>query len=215
MLRKMAVVVAMIAPVWAICLPAQATSLAVVGLFRDKAVVSIDGAAPRTLAAGQSVGDVRLLGADSAGAIFSVGGQRRVMKMGQSFVSGPTAAARASVTLNADAQGHFSAGGEINGLPMNFLVDTGASAVTIDADTARRLGIDYRAGTALEASTANGVLPAWRVSFARVKIGDVVLNQIDGIVLETRLAQPLLGMSFLNRMEMRREGAQMTLTRRY
>jgi aspartyl protease family protein len=187
----------------------------VVGLFRDKAIVSIDGGKPRTLSVGQTVQGVRLIAADSSGASFDVDGRRRTLGMGQSFAGGGQTGARQSVSLTADVRGHFAAAGSLNGYPMTFLVDTGATAIAISAAEARRIGLDYRAGAAAGVSTAAGVVPAWRVKFNTVTVGSITLNQVDGMVVETGLNVPLLGMSFLNRMEMRRDGPTMTLTQRY
>jgi aspartyl protease family protein len=184
-------------------------------LFKDKAIVSIDGGKPRTMSAGQSLQGVKLITANSTSASFEIDGQRRTLGMGQSFAGGTPAATRQTVSLTADARGHFAAMGAINGFPITFLVDTGATTIAINADEARRLGLDYRAGQATGVGTAAGVIPAWRVTFNTVKVGGIVLNQVEGMVLESGLSTPLLGMSFLNRMEMRRDGQTMTLTQRY
>lgn len=197
------------------CTPAWATSVSVVGLFKDKAIVSIDGGKPRTLSVGQTVQGVKLVAADSGSARFEVEGKRRTLGMGQSFAGAATPPARQSVSLSADARGHFSAHGSLNGYPMSFLVDTGATAIAISAADARRIGIDYRSGQAVNVGTAAGVVPAWRVKFGTVKVGGITVHEVDGMVMETGLGVPLLGMSFLNRMEMRRDGQTMTLTRRY
>lgn len=205
----------MIAGVSLACTAAWATSVSVVGLFKDKAIVSIDGGKPRTLSVGQTVQGVKLVGADSGSARFEVDGKRRTLGMGQSFAGAAMSDARQSVSLTADARGHFSAHGSLNGYPMSFLVDTGATAIAISAAEARRIGIDYRAGQAVNVGTAAGVVPAWRVRFGTVKVGGITVHEVDGMVMETGLGVPLLGMSFLNRMEMRRDGQTMTLTRRY
>jgi aspartyl protease family protein len=194
---------------------AWATSVSVVGLFKDKAIVSIDGGKPRTLSVGQTIGGVKLLAADSDSASFDVDGQRRSLGMGQSFAGGTPKGGRQSVSLTADVRGHFTAAGSLNGYPVSFMVDTGATSIAISADEARRMGIDYRAGQAVPVGTAAGVVPAWRVKFNTVKVGSITLNQVDGMVVESGLSMPLLGMSFLNRMEMRREGQTMTLIQRY
>jgi aspartyl protease family protein len=185
------------------------------GLFKDKAIVSIDGGKPRTLSAGQTIQGVRLLAADSNSASFDVDGKRRTLGMGQSFAGGVTAAERPSVSLTADARGHFSAAGSLNGYAVSFLVDTGASAIAISAAQAKRIGLDYKSGQAVGVGTAAGVVPAWRVKFNTVKVGSITLNQVDGMVVESGLNVPLLGMSFLNRMEMKRDGQTMTLIQRY
>jgi aspartyl protease family protein len=192
-----------------------ATSVSVVGLFRDKAIVSIEGGKPRTLSVGQSAQGVRLITADSGSASFEVDGSRRTLGMGQSFAGGAAVAGRQSVSLNADVRGHFAAAGSINGYPVTFLVDTGATAVAIGAAEARRMGLDYRSGQPMAVGTAAGVVPAWGVMFNTVKVGGITLNQVEGVVVEAGLDVPLLGMSFLNRMEMKRDGQTMTLTQRY
>ncbi len=197
------------------CTAAVATSVSVVGLFKDKAIVSIDGGKTRTLSTGQTVQGVKLLAADSNSASFDVGGQRRTLGMGQSFAGGAVTAGRQSVSLTADERGHFAAAGSLNGYPMTFLVDTGATSIAINAAEAKRMGLDYKAGQAVGVGTAAGVVPAWRVTFNTVKVGGITLNQVDGMVVESGLNVPLLGMSFLNRMEMKRDGQTMTLTQRY
>lgn len=196
------------------CTAASATSVSVVGLFKDKAIVRIDGGQPRTISAGQTLQGVKLVGADSDQARFVVDGNPRTLGMGQSF-AGATAAGRASVALTADARGHFAAHGALNGYPTTFLVDTGATSIAISAAEARRIGLDYRAGQATGVNTAAGVVPAWRVVFNTVKVGGIVVNQVEGLVVESGLNVALLGMSFLNRMEMKRDGQTMTLTQRY
>jgi len=204
-----------IAAGWLACTPTWAVSVSVVGLFKDMAIVSIDGGKPRTLRVGQTMQGVKLVAADSGEASFDVDGKRRTLAMGQSFAGGAAAGERQSVSLTADARGHFAATGSINGYPVTFLVDTGATAIAISAAEAKRIGLDYKAGQATGVGTAAGVVPAWRVKFNTVKVGSITLNQVDGMVVESGLSVPLLGMSFLNRMEMRRDGETMTLTQRY
>lgn len=194
---------------------AHGTSVSVMGLFKDKAIVSIDGGKPRTLHAGENVQGVKLISADSNEARFDVDGKRRALGMGQSFAGGTASSQRASVSLTADARGHFAAAGSLNGYPVTFLVDTGATSIAINADEARRMGLNYKASAPSGVSTAAGVVPAWRVTFNTVKLGAITLNQVEGLVVESGLNVPLLGMSFLNRMEMKRDGQTMTLTQRY
>ncbi|MHB8915126.1 MAG: retropepsin-like aspartic protease family protein [Thiobacillus sp.] len=193
----------------------HATSVSVMGLFKDKAIVSIDGSKARTMHAGDNVQGVKLISADSSEARFEVDGKRRALGMGQSFAGGTASNERPSVSLTADARGHFAAAGSLNGYPVTFLVDTGATSIAINADEARRMGLNYKATQASGVSTAAGVVPAWRVVFNTVKVGGITLNHVDGLVVEAGLNVPLLGMSFLNRMEMKRDGQTMTLIQRY
>lgn len=190
----------------------------VVGLFNDKAVLVIDGGKPQTLSVGKvSPEGVRLVSADSRRAVIEVNGKQRELGMGQAVsVSGNSAPAQTSVTLYANPQGHFLTEGSINGRPVKMLVDTGASAVAISGDQAKRLGIDYQKGETGIVSTAAGPVKSYAVTLASLKIGSVTLNQVAALVIDG--ASPpvvLLGMSALNRMQMTHEGMALTLTKRY
>lgn len=194
---------------------AMSASVGVVGLFKDKAMVRIDGGVPRVIAAGQSIQGVKLISASSEGAVIEVEGKRRTLSMGQSFAAQAGNGGKPEVVLNADSRGHFSTQGTINGASVTFLVDTGASNVTLHASEAARMGIKYKIGQPMGLSTANGIVPAWRVMFNSVRVGNITLHQIEGLVVESGLEVALLGMSFLNRTDMKREGQTMTLTQRY
>jgi aspartyl protease family protein len=199
------------------------TSVNVVGLFPGKAVVVINGQAPRTLSIGDKTAEgVALTATTSANATFTVDGKKHTLEVGQMHVGkGPMNAAapgndQRSVTLAADGRGHFVTLGQINGKSIQFLVDTGATSVSIPASFAENAGIDYRKGQRMLSQTANGVTTVYRVTLDSVTVGDVTLYQVEGVVHDSQaLSVGLLGMSFLNRMEMRRDGQAMTLTKRY
>lgn len=194
---------------------AQATEIDVIGLFPGKAVLVIDGATPRTYSVGTPVADgIRLIGVSESAATIEAGGKRQTIAIGE-HVNRIAPAGAASVTLRANDQGHFIAQGQINGSTVRLLVDTGATMIALSASDAARLGIDYRHGKPAYVNTANGTIPVVMVKLNTVKIGDIELNQVDAVVQESGLPLALLGMSFLNRTEMRRNGELMTLTKRY
>lgn len=198
---------------------AAAVDINVVGLFPNKAVVSINGGKPRTLSVGETTPEgVRLISANSESATFEVGGKRETLAAGQGAAVAAVSPSGGSgkVTLVADARGHFITTGAINGNTVRFLVDTGASSVVLSSQEARRLGINYLAGARAFSQTANGVVPVYRIKLDTVRVGDITANNVDADVIEgDKLPLALLGMSFLNRMEMRRDGVTMTLTKRY
>ena len=195
--------------------PAAATDLNVVGLFGAKAVVSINGGQPRTMSVGQrSPEGVALVAVDRETATFEIDGQRRTLRMGQAYAS-RAAAGSGSVTLKADSRGHFLADGQVNGGSVRFLVDTGATTIALPAADARRLGIDYRKGQRGTVQTAGGPTAAYKVTLDTVRVGDIAINSVDAVVIEAGLPFALLGMSFLNRTEMKREGETMVLTKRF
>ena len=196
---------------------ASATDVQVVGLFSDKALVRIDGGRPTLMSAGQKIGAVRLVSATSEAAIMEIDGKRRSMGMGAQAITGNYAAnANPSVVLNADLAGHYYAAGSINGGPIRFMVDTGASMISIGQSDARRLGIQYLSGERGMSTTANGLAPVYRIKLAEVRLGAITLRNVDGLVHESNdMPFALLGMSFLNRVDMRHSGQQLTLTRRF
>lgn len=196
---------------------AHATEVNVIGLFPGKALVVIDRGAPRTLSAGQRTAEgVLLVSADSRSATLEIDGKRQVLELGQHVESAALTGSLPSVTLAADGNGHFTAEGRVNGSRVRFLVDTGATLVTLPAADATRLGIDYRRGQQAVSQTANGRVLVYRVKLDSVSVGDMTLLGVDAVVHDSPgLDIALLGMSFINRTEMRREGANLTLTKRY
>ena len=175
----------------------------------------IDGAAPKTWSVGSLVREgVRLVGVTDSGAILDQHGRRQMLPVGSHF-SRAIANDNASVTLQADSRGHFVTQVRINGLSTSMLVDTGATLVMLSADDARRMGIDYKSGVRTSVSTANGSVPAYQVRLNTVQVGEIELSQVDALVQEINLGFGLLGMSFLNRTQMRRDGDQMILTKRF
>lgn len=196
-------------------LPAAAADIALVGLMTDKAMVIIDGGKRQTLSVGgAAVSGVKLVAVESGVAEFEIDGKRRRMQIGQSVVS-VAKTEKPRVVLAADQRGHFVTPGSINGAPMRFLVDTGASLIALGASDARRARIDPAKGTPAMVMTANGAVRVSRVRLDKVKVGDIVLNDIEASVHSQDMPIVLLGMSFLNRMEMHRDAASLTLTQRY
>jgi aspartyl protease family protein len=201
----------------ALAAPAAATDVTVVGLSSSRASVAINGGSPRWLAVGQrSPEGVVLVSVDRDSATFEIDGKRRALRMNQAYVAaGGVSGGNSSVTLKADARGHFIADGQVNGGTVRFMVDTGATAIALPAADAKRLGINYLKGERGFVQTANGTAPAYRVKLDTVRLGEITLNNVEGVVLEGGLTMPLLGMSFLNRTEMKRDGETMVLTKRF
>jgi len=194
-----------------------AADVRVVGLFSDRAVVVIDGEQRILRAGGPAVQGVRLVKADSNAAVLEVDGERMTARLDGRVTRAKPVAPRTSVQVFRNSHGMYTSVGAINGLPVPFLVDTGASSVAMNADQARRLGIDFRVtGERVTVVTASGNTPAWRVVLDTVKLGDIELNNVPGVVIDgAEPATTLLGMSFLNRLEISNNGQLMTLRLKY
>jgi len=192
------------------------TQVNIVGLFSNKAVVIINGGKPKTLSIGQVSEGVKLLAADSKTATLQIEGKNKTLGMGQAASVGGASSAVSSVTLYADTQGHFVSDCQINGVTLKFLVDTGATTVALNSGDAKFANIDYKRGIPVQVGTANGVVTAYRVTIANLKIGAVTLSQVEGSVLEGGSPSVvLLGMSALNRLDMKRQDIALTLTKKY
>jgi aspartyl protease family protein len=203
-----------------LCAPhAGAADINVLALMSGKAVLVIDGGKPRTVSVGQTTPEkVKLISASSEEAVVEVAGQRRTLTLGQRISMGDSGGGGSqSATLTADSRGHFFTTAAVNGIALRFLVDTGASVVTLSAADARRAGVPYRNAAKGLLQTANGIVAAYRVKLDTVSLGRITLHNVDGVVVDSDMmgGVALLGLSFLNRTEMRRDGDTMTLTRRY
>jgi len=198
------------------CAGAHATDIALIGVIgRKAAVFALDGGDPKTVKLGQTWNGITVVEVRSDDATIETEGKRQVLRLGAHHRGAPPTLSQAAVVLAADDRGHFFAEGQVNGVPVRFLVDTGASMVMLPAPDARRLGVDYLKAPKTRVQTAAGAITAYLVTLDRVKVGAIELNAVDGLVVEEGGRVALLGMSFLNRVGMRREGDSMTLVRRF
>ena len=194
-----------------------AESVSIYALFNGKAILLVDGSR-RVLKAGEASPEgIRLISAstETDEAVIEVEGKRSVLKLGV-VISAFTGSARASTTLWASSNGFFHADGSINGVPLTFLVDTGANTIAMNSATARRVGIDFQKGQPGVAKTASGFVKMYGLTLNRVKIGEIELHNVEaGVIDGSQPDTPLLGMSFLGRLEMRRDGDKMELIKKY
>jgi aspartyl protease family protein len=181
-----------------------------------KALLVIDGE-PHAVAVGATVRGVRLLSLGDARAEIEVGGARRSLALGAGAVR-PSGAAAGSgareIVLTAGTNGHFRTIGQINGKPIEFMVDTGASSVVISQADADRLGLDWRNAPGGIAETANGRAPFKLVTLTSVRVGEVEVANVEAAVIPATMRSALLGNSFLQRFQMKRENDVMRLEKR-
>ena len=150
----------------------------------------IDGAEPQAVAIGQSLAGVKVVSVQGDQVVVEIGGKKRPLRVGQHAIGTAAADGSGRIVMTADNQGHFVTTGSVNGVAVRFLVDTGATMISLGASDARRVGVDFNRG-------------------------DVTLHNVGAVIHQTEMPVALLGMSFLNRMEMQRDGSTMTLKRRF
>ncbi|MCY1401515.1 hypothetical protein D3C76_334750 [compost metagenome] len=190
-----------------------APQVRVVGLFSGAAVVNIDGQR-RLLKVGQSSPEgVQLVSADSRKAVLRIGGVERTFELSREYSDGYAAPQQQSLSIARGVGGHYWVAGSINGQSVQFLVDTGATAVAMNEAQAQRLGLDFRVnGQAMMVNTASGVAKAWRMKLDRVKVGGLEVLGVDAIMMEGGSpADVLLGMSYLNRVGWREDQGMLIL----
>lgn len=197
-------------------------SVHAVALFNGKAMLSVDGGRAKIIAEGQSLKGVKLLSASTSEATVEVNGKREVLTLNSTVLLSGSLGASApassgdSLQLWSDESGFFRSAGAINGRELEFLVDTGANLVVLSSRHANRIGLEYRNGVRGVASTASGRAPMWIIEAREVSLGGISLDSIEAGVIEGNYPEiPLLGMSFLERVDMNRSGNMMVLKKRF
>lgn len=193
-----------------------APAVRAIALFKDRAMLEINGV-QRLLKAGETTPEgVKLIASDSKGAVLEIGGKRVPLGLSQHIAANFAAAEFAEVRIPRGEQGHHFVGGSINGHSVRFMVDTGATTIAMSSVDAERLGLPWRSGRRGAASTASGVAEARALTLATVSIGPITLHEIPATVVTGAYPMSiLLGNSFLAKVEMTEEGGVMVLRQKY
>jgi aspartyl protease family protein len=195
-----------------------ASSVTLTGSIGSRAILIVNDNPPKTVAVGETYQGVKLVSLQSEQAVVELEGKRVNLRMDTpvSIGGGVSLGGGGSrVVLSADSRGHFMTQGAINGRPVTFMLDTGATAIALSADDAQRIGLDYSKGQRVVMNTANGQAPGYRLRLQSVRVGDVEVYDVDAIVSPQSMPFVLLGNSFINRFSMRRDADQMVLEKRY
>ena len=187
--------------------------LEVQGLFSNKAVLMVDGKR-HVIAVGETSPEgVKVISANSRGAVLEVDGKQEQYNLGSSVST--TFAKRKSQkeTIFINSGGMYMTFGNINGRTVRFLVDTGASAISMNTEQAKKLGIRYdKIGAPSGVSTASGFVDAYRVRLKSVSVGRITETNVEAFVIDGNHPGPiLLGMTFLGRLSVEHSGNSMTL----
>jgi aspartyl protease family protein len=179
------------------------------GILGTKALLVVEGAAPKAVAPGETFRGVKVISTQNDNAVLEIAGQRQTARVGGAPVSG------VRIVLSASSGGHFVSQGTVNARPVQFLVDTGATAVGIGVSDAERIGLNYKQGTPVQLATANGVTQGWKVQLSSVRLNDVEIREVEAVVTPYAMPYVLLGNSFLTRFQMTRNNEQMVLEKRF
>ncbi len=191
--------------------------ITVVGLFKDKAIVHIDGK-QRILTIGKTSPEgVKLISANSREAVIEIDGNQETYTLGTHISGEFTApASGTTVAIAPDSTGMYEVNGSINGFLVKFVVDTGATLISMNKHHANRIGLNYKMeGEESLSETASGYAKTYLVKLKEVRVGDIVLNDVQGAVHDGEFPSViLLGNSFLGRVNMMREDKILQLKKR-
>ena len=195
---------------------AWAQNVTLQGMLGSRALLLIDGV-PKILSVGDNVQGVKLLAATRETADIDIEGKRQTLHLGETQVSVVASAAGTPkrLVISSSGNGHFMVNGSINGQTARFMIDTGASLISIGSADATRMGLQYLDGRPTRTNTANGTSLAWQIKLDQVRIDDIEVSEIDALVTQQPMPYVLLGNNFLNRFRMRRDGEQMILEKRF
>jgi len=195
----------------------EITNIEVMALFKDKAMVSINDEQHLLKVGEPASAGVKLIKATSKHAILDVNGKQSTYILGNRVQASYSKTEKKKVQIYSNGQGMFKTVGSINGYTVDFLVDTGASVVALNSTLAKRLGIQYKLrGEETVVVTASGNAPAFSVSLDQVKVGEIMLRNIDAVIIEGNdPGTPLLGMSYLGRLNMNNEGQILELEEKF
>lgn len=196
--------------------PAAPAQVQLNGMLGSRAALLVIDGEARTVEVGATVKGVKLVALEDGRATVEIGGRRQSLTLGAAPANlVPQTQTPRQITLPMGPGGHYTTIGTINGKVTTFLVDTGATSVSISQIEAEKLGLRYLYGKRVVTQTANGIVPAYLIELANVRVGNVQVNHVEAIVIPGQMSYVLLGNSFLNRFQMRRENDVMTLEQRY
>lgn len=193
-----------------------ANEVKVIALFSDKALLQVDGKR-RVVSGGETFAGVLLVSASARGAVVEIDGERMRLAINQSAIAGSyKKPERSSVRVFANRDGVYYVDGSINGKKTRFVVDTGATFVTLSGRKAKQLGIDYSKGVPGTLQTAAAVVPSWNLRLDSVEVGGIDVSNVEATVIEgDQPVDVLLGNSFLKHTVLQKAGAAMELRQRY
>ena len=194
---------------------AQATDVKAIALFSNKALLQV-GDKQKVVSAGETFEGVLLQSATGRGAVVVIDGETIKLGLNQAIAGNFKKRERTSLKILPDQGGMYYVNGTINGHSTNFLVDTGATYVTLSGSKARALNIDFKSGLRGSANTASAVVPVWQVMLNSVSIGGIKLTNVTATVIEgSRPSEVLLGNSFLRHTDIQQADSVLEISKRY
>lgn len=114
-------------------------------------------------------------------------------------------AGESELVLKRNRSGHYVSPGEINGVKVTFLVDTGATYVAVPSALAKKAGLPR--GAEAQSITASGKTSVWMTEIDEMKLGPIVMREVRASIIPSMPGdEVLLGMSFLKHLRLEQQG---------
>lgn len=191
--------------------------IVVKGLLKNMVVLEVNGV-QRTIRAGKTSPEgILLISADTKKAIVEIDGKQQTLQLSRRIGGVQySAPVKTIVRIPGGRGGHHFTSGRINGRSVNFLVDTGATSISLNSVMAKRIGIDFSSGKKIGLQTANGVTSGYQITLQSVSVGDLKLNNVVAVVVEGEYpAEILLGNSYLSRVDFKVESGVLILESKF
>ncbi len=178
------------------------------GMLGDEAKISIDNRTFILMSPGEKRHGIELLSISKTGVVVRYKGTSYRYEEG----SREAEALPHQVMIDRDSNHMFTTRGTIDGMPVEFMVDTGASHVVISANRARALRLRYNRRKPMRMTTASRMETAYAVTLRSVGVGGIVKHQVPALVTRSKFPRTvLLGMSFLNDLSINQEGDRLVI----
>jgi len=196
--------------------PADLPEIEVVGLFKDMAVLNIEGRQSILKVGQEPVAGVVLISADSESAVIEFAMQRHTVFLSQKVAGAFKKPEIITVSIQLNKHRQYLTTGSVNDVPVSFLVDTGATLMAMNSGAAKRLGIEFGSANVGKAITAGGEVKTWRVSLSSVQVGGIRRENVEAAVLEGNYPlEILLGMTFLRNVKMEESDGVLVLSSKF
>jgi aspartyl protease family protein len=185
-------------------------------LLKNTAVLLINGK-QRMIKVGQrSPEGVLLISANPKQAVIEIAGEQQSLTLSQRISSQYAVPDKQQVVIPRDQANQYITQAEISGRRINVLVDTGATSVALSSRQAQQLGIDYKQGVPLQGVTASGTANGFRIQLRSLAVGGIKVDNVQAAVIEGDYPTiVLLGMSYLQHVDMREQKGVLYLQARF
>jgi aspartyl protease family protein len=204
---------------WLSAVPVAAANAPVeaVGLFKDRAMIRVLGVEHYLVVGQTSPEGAVLVASDAQRAVVRYKNETYQLTLSDRVGGTFAPPSNATLSIAPDQIGQYRAQGSINGRPIDFLVDTGASLVAISERSAKALGIEYAMSTErAPVVTAQGQVDSYLVDLETLTIGGIQTHHVRAAVIPGNYPlEVLLGMSFLHKVKMEQQAGVLVLRQLY